>query len=77
MIYQQQKNTNFTIIRAPWFYGPDQPKRQSEFSMVRSGRFPLIGTGENLRSRSYVDNLVEGVILASKHFDKNGETLDC
>ena len=28
---RQQKNTNFTIIRAPWFYGPDQPKRQSEF----------------------------------------------
>ena len=71
---RQQENTNFTIIRAPWFYGPDQPKRQSEFfSMVRSGRFPLIGTGENIRSMSYVDNLVEGVILASKYFDKNGE----
>ncbi len=71
---KQQEVTNFSIIRAPWFYGPDQPKRQSEFfSMVRSGRFPLIGTGENLRSMSYVDNLVEGVILAAEYFDKNGE----
>ncbi len=71
---KQQKNTNFTIIRAPWFYGPDQPKRQSEFfSMIKNGRFPVIGTGENIRSMSYVDNLVEGVILASKYFDKNGE----
>ena len=28
--------------------------------MIKNGRFPVIGTGENIRSMSYVDNLVGG-----------------
>src|ERR1041385_1249122 len=33
-----------TIVRAPWFYGPFQPPRQTLFfSMVKEGRFPRVG----------------------------------
>src|SRR5262245_41486018 len=33
-----------TIIRAPWFYGPEQPERQTRFfSMIKAGQFPLVG----------------------------------
>jgi nucleoside-diphosphate-sugar epimerase len=54
------------IIRAPWFYGPDQPPRQTLFfSMIRQGRVPLVGNGNNLRSMVYVDNLCQGLLLAA------------
>ena len=53
------------IVRPPWFYGPNQPERQSTFfSMILNGRGPLVGDGSNQRSMVYVDNLCHGVILA-------------
>jgi len=60
------KPPKLTIIRAPWFYGPDQPKRQTRFfTMVKEGRFPLMGRGENRRSMAYVDSLAYGILLAA------------
>lgn len=54
-----------TIVRPPWFYGPFQPPRQTTFfRLVRAGRFPVVGDGEQRRSMVYVDNLVDGVIAA-------------
>lgn len=53
------------IVRPPWFYGPHQPPRQTTFfKMVRAGRFPIIGRGDQARSMVYVDNLVQGVVRA-------------
>jgi nucleoside-diphosphate-sugar epimerase len=56
------------ILRAPWFYGPGQPPRQTQFfAMIRTGRFPLVGDGLNRRSMGYVDNLAAGILLAAAH----------
>lgn len=53
------------IVRPPWFYGQHQPPRQTTFfKMVRAGRFPVIGSGEQVRSMVHVDNLVQGVVRA-------------
>jgi nucleoside-diphosphate-sugar epimerase len=53
------------MVRAPWFYGPYQPPRQSRFfSAIRKGRFPLVGDGTQRRSMVYTDNLVQGLLLA-------------
>jgi nucleoside-diphosphate-sugar epimerase len=53
------------IIRAPWFYGPFQPPRQTRFfSTVRRGMFPIPGPGTNRRSLSYTGNLVDGLLRA-------------
>lgn len=53
------------IVRPPWFYGPHQPVRQTTFfTLVRTGRFPIVGDGRQRRSMVYVDNLVQGVVLA-------------
>jgi nucleoside-diphosphate-sugar epimerase len=55
------------IVRPPWFYGPWQPERQTSFfRLVRQGRFPLLGHGENKRSMVYLDNLVDGVDAADR-----------
>ncbi len=56
---------NAVIVRPPWFYGPHQPPRQTTFfTMVRKGLFPVFGGGTQSRSMVYVDNLVQGVLLA-------------
>jgi nucleoside-diphosphate-sugar epimerase len=55
------------IIRPPWFYGPFQPERQTQFlSAVRRGRFPLVGPGTQRRSMVYTGNLVQGALLAER-----------
>jgi len=55
------------IVRPPWFYGPFQPERQTQFlSAVRRGRFPLVGPGTQRRSMVYTGNLVQGVMLAER-----------
>jgi nucleoside-diphosphate-sugar epimerase len=53
------------IIRAPWFYGPFQPERQTRFfAAVRRGMFPIPGPGTNRRSLAYTGNLVRGLLCA-------------
>lgn len=64
-----------TILRAPWFYGPGQPVRQTKFfTLIKEGRFPIIGNGENRRSMGYVGNLVQGILLAAALPAAAGET---
>jgi nucleoside-diphosphate-sugar epimerase len=54
------------LIRAPWFYGPNQPARQTLFfQMIRDGKAPIVGSGDNLRSMAHVDNLCQGLVLAA------------
>jgi len=63
------------IIRAPWFYGPNQPPRQTLFfRMIRDGKFPLVGDGNNVRSMVYTESLAQGLILAATHDSAPGET---
>jgi nucleoside-diphosphate-sugar epimerase len=55
------------ILRAPWFYGPFQPVRQTRFfRALRRNRFPLVGTGTQRRSMVYTGNLVDGLLLAER-----------
>jgi nucleoside-diphosphate-sugar epimerase len=62
------------IIRAPWFYGPYQPPRQTLFfKMIRDGKAPIVGSGNNLRSMAYIDNLCQGILLAATRPDARGQ----
>lgn len=55
------------VVRAPWFYGPYQPARQTRFfSAIRKGIFPMFGPGGNRRSMVYTDNLVDGLLRAAR-----------
>ena len=64
-----------TILRPCWFYGPDQPPRQSLFfTLIRQGKAPIVGGGESRRSMSYVDNAALGLLLAAASERAAGET---
>jgi len=65
-VRERSNRIETVIIRAPWFYGPNQPPRQTLFfQMIRDGKAPIVGSGNNLRSMAYVDNLSQGLILAA------------
>ena len=62
------------IIRPCWFYGPGQPDRQSLFfKMIREGKAPIVGNGENKRSMSYIENICQGLMRASLYEKANGQ----
>jgi len=64
--FQQAGRIETAIIRAPWFYGPHQPPRQKLFfEMIRDGKGPIVGDGNNLRSMAFCENLAQGLILAA------------
>ncbi len=72
---QETGTIQTVVIRPPWFYGPNQPARQTLFfTMIRQGKAPVVGSGENLRSMSYVDNLCLGLMLAGTVREANGQT---
>lgn len=61
------------IIRTCWFYGPNQPERQTRFfRMIKNGNPIIFGSGNNLRSMSYIDNSIQGLFLAEKSEIANG-----
>jgi nucleoside-diphosphate-sugar epimerase len=73
--YYKKGKIETVIVRAPWFYGPHQPPRQNLFfEMIRDGKVPIIGSGKNLRSMAYIDNLCEGLFLCSESLIASGQT---
>lgn len=59
---QERGDLETVVLRPPWFYGPFQPDRQTQwFRAVRRGRFPLVGDGTNRRSMVFTGNLVHAV----------------
>ncbi len=74
-VKQRQSQIETVIIRPPWFYGPNQPPRQTLFfQMIRDGKVPIVGNGRNLRSMSYIDNLCQGLLLAAIVDRASGQT---
>lgn len=64
-----------TIVRPCWFYGPNQPLRQTTFfKMIKKGNPLIFGDGKNLRSMTYIDNAVQGLILAATQKKAKGQT---
>jgi nucleoside-diphosphate-sugar epimerase len=65
LLFRANGDVETVVVRAPWFYGPGQPERQTRFfRAIRRGTFPLFGDGTNRRSLVYTDNLVHGLQLA-------------
>jgi nucleoside-diphosphate-sugar epimerase len=64
-----------TIIRPCWFYGIRQPERQTRFfRMIKKGNPIVFGDGNNLRSLSYIDNIVDALLLIDQKAISNGKT---
>ena len=63
------------FARLTRFMRPKQPQRQSTFfKMIQKGHPIVIGRGDNLRSMSYIDNTVQGLLLAEAVEKAAGKT---
>lgn len=63
------------ILRPCWYYGPNQPLRQTTFfKMIKKGDPLIFGDGSALRSMSYVDNTSQALLLAAEKPQAGGQT---
>jgi len=60
-------NIPWVIVRAPVVYGPYQPPVLNRFflDVFNRRKIYIVGSGDNLRSLCFIDNLIEGLILLS------------
>ena len=73
--YYNKGAVKTVILRPCWYYGAGQPARQTRFfRMIKSGKPIMLGDGKNLRSMSYIDNVIQGLILAEENERANGQT---
>jgi nucleoside-diphosphate-sugar epimerase len=56
---------DFVIIRPSWVYGVGCPRTEKLMSALRKGRFFYIGAAKNLRHPIFIDDFLEGLLLAA------------
>jgi nucleoside-diphosphate-sugar epimerase len=62
-----------SIVRPVGIYGPGDRRFLKLFKPIRHGRFVMIGNGSSLYHLTYIDDLVDGFLLASRHPAALGE----
>jgi len=73
MEYHRVKGVPVTIVRPAAVYGPGDRRLLKLFRMIASGRFVMVGDGKTLIHPVYIDDLVEGMILACERPEAVGE----
>ena len=72
--YQKSGKIQTVILRPAMFYGPPVPERHLDiYKRIQKGKFPVFGTGDYLRSVTYIDNLVQAIHLAIQKPEANGK----
>ena len=61
-------------IRAPVIYGPRDKDIYTYFKFLKKGIRPVPGKGEGYFNALYVEDLVQGMILAAENENSSGET---
>jgi nucleoside-diphosphate-sugar epimerase len=62
------------IVRISETYGPGDHRLLKLFTTVNSGLFFVIGGGENLHHMIFIDDLINGLLLAARAEIDSGET---
>ncbi len=71
--YIKEKNLSASIIRPCAIYGPGDFRLLKMFRMIAKKRFFMLGSGNALYHMVYIDDLVNGFILASEKKEAVGE----
>ena len=64
--YNGKEGLEVTVVRPAMVYGPGDMRMLKLFRFIANGSFRMIGDGKTLAHPVYVDDLVEGIILALK-----------
>ncbi|MEX0653271.1 MAG: NAD-dependent epimerase/dehydratase family protein [Phycisphaeraceae bacterium] len=63
-----------TIFRPVGIYGPGDLRFLKLFKMIHTGRFRMFGRGDVVYHLTYIDDLVDGIILCGEHPAALGQT---
>jgi nucleoside-diphosphate-sugar epimerase len=63
------------ILRPAWVYGPGCPRTLKLFRNLARQRFPMVGSGQNLRHPIFVQDMCDAFELAASTSDVEGEIL--
>jgi 2-alkyl-3-oxoalkanoate reductase len=70
-----QKGMDVTILRPAAIYGPGDPERWTMlFQRSKNGRFLMFGDGQATYHPAYIDNLIDGFVLAQERPESKGQT---
>jgi nucleoside-diphosphate-sugar epimerase len=61
------------VVRPAPIYGPGDLRFLKLFKSINRGAFAMIGTGDTLYHLTYIDDLIEGFLLAAKKSEALGE----
>lgn len=63
------------VVRPVGIYGPGDRRFLKLFRTVARGRFVMVGTGKTLYHMTYIDDLVDGFLLASRRDEALGQVI--
>jgi dihydroflavonol-4-reductase len=72
--YAGEHRIPFTIVRPEFVYGPGDMHVFGLFRAIQRKRFPLIGSGKSLLHPTYIDDLVQGILLCAGNQNAYGKT---
>ncbi len=61
------------VVRPVGIYGPGDTRFLKLFRMIDSGKFMMIGSGQTLYHLTFIDDLIDGFVLAGNHPNALGE----
>ncbi|MGH7718279.1 MAG: NAD-dependent epimerase/dehydratase family protein, partial [Gemmatimonadaceae bacterium] len=62
-----------TVVRPVGIYGPGDRRFLKLFRGIDRGQFVMIGSGKTLYHMTYIDDLIDGILLAASKAEGNGE----
>lgn len=71
--YHEDYGLNVTVIRPCAIYGPGDMRLYKIFKNIKKRRFIIVGRGDIYYHPVYIDNLIQGFILASENKNAIGE----
>jgi len=61
------------VVRPAWVYGPRCPRTAKLFRTISKGRFPIFGSGKNMRHPVYISDMIQGLELCADTPNIDGE----
>jgi nucleoside-diphosphate-sugar epimerase len=68
-----QRGLDVCVVRPAGLYGPEDTRFLKLFRAISRGRFLMIGSGQSLYHLTYIDDFVQGLLLAGQHPAAAGE----
>jgi len=71
--FARQTGFPVVVVRPAWVYGPRCPRTAKLFRTISKGRFPIFGSGRNMRHPVYISDMIHGLELCAETPDIDGE----